>query len=408
MSSPASRRWRDGVTRSRGMVPPAVFIPVAEDSGLILPLGEWALTGGLPQRGAMARSISRSPSTSRRCSSRHPTCSRRARSDTRGNRAGAAPARARDHRADLHGGQREDAVDPAPAQAARRPHRHGRFRHRLLVAQLSAAASRSTRSRWTAPSSPTSTEGTEHVVIVQAVVSIARALGMTTTAEGVETVGQQEFLAALGCDEAQGYLFSPAVPIEKVPDIIAEWTANEDRWRREPDRRQPSRRSHPMPDPRLCGAARPPVGRRCASCQSRNSPGRDHDAPIRSSARSSARRPRRRSRSPSPRPASGSRTATPQSRRQQQRAGPEILPGRIGDAAEDHHARRRRPSATGSRTAAGSEWQIAIVTICHISSVLADFGLRHAAHRDGDAAVHHRIGEREQRADREQVRARDW
>ena len=65
--------------------------------------------------------------------------------------------------------------------------------------------------------------GTEHVVIVQAVVSIARALGMTTTAEGVETSGQKEFLAALGCDEAQGYLFSPPVPIDQVAKIIAEW-----------------------------------------------------------------------------------------------------------------------------------------------------------------------------------------
>jgi EAL domain-containing protein (putative c-di-GMP-specific phosphodiesterase class I) len=62
-------------------------------------------------------------------------------------------------------------------------------------------------------------------VIVQAVVSIARALGMTTTAEGVETEGQKQFLAALGCDEAQGYLFSAPVPVEKVPDIIAAWAA---------------------------------------------------------------------------------------------------------------------------------------------------------------------------------------
>ncbi|MBV9970680.1 MAG: EAL domain-containing protein, partial [Xanthobacteraceae bacterium] len=69
-------------------------------------------------------------------------------------------------------------------------------------------------------------EGTEHVVIVQAVVSIARALGMTTTAEGVETPGQRDFLRALGCDEAQGYLFSPPVPIEKVPAVIAEWTGS--------------------------------------------------------------------------------------------------------------------------------------------------------------------------------------
>jgi EAL domain-containing protein (putative c-di-GMP-specific phosphodiesterase class I) len=69
------------------------------------------------------------------------------------------------------------------------------------------------------------TDGTEHVVIVQAVVSIARALGMTTTAEGVETLGQKEFLAALGCNEGQGYLFSAAVPSEKLPELIAKWAA---------------------------------------------------------------------------------------------------------------------------------------------------------------------------------------
>ena len=64
-------------------------------------------------------------------------------------------------------------------------------------------------------------EGTEHVVIVQAVVSIARALGLTTTAEGVEIGFQRDYLKALGYDEAQGYLFSPAVPIEQVPALIA-------------------------------------------------------------------------------------------------------------------------------------------------------------------------------------------
>jgi EAL domain-containing protein (putative c-di-GMP-specific phosphodiesterase class I) len=61
-------------------------------------------------------------------------------------------------------------------------------------------------------------------VIVQAVASIARALGFTTTAEGVEVGFQRDYLVALGYDEAQGYLFSPAVPIDKVPDIIAQWS----------------------------------------------------------------------------------------------------------------------------------------------------------------------------------------
>ena len=59
------------------------------------------------------------------------------------------------------------------------------------------------------------------IAIVQAVASIARTLGFTTTAEGVETGLQRDYQVALGYNEAQGYLFSPAVPIDKVPEIIA-------------------------------------------------------------------------------------------------------------------------------------------------------------------------------------------
>jgi EAL domain-containing protein (putative c-di-GMP-specific phosphodiesterase class I) len=68
-------------------------------------------------------------------------------------------------------------------------------------------------------------DGTEHIVIVQAVVSIANALGMTATAEGVETDDQRQILAGLGCDEAQGYFFSHPVPIEEVPEILDKWAA---------------------------------------------------------------------------------------------------------------------------------------------------------------------------------------
>lgn len=60
-------------------------------------------------------------------------------------------------------------------------------------------------------------------MIVQAVVAIARALGMTTTAEGVEDDCQREFLAALGCDEAQGYLFSNAMPAQDIGAFLADW-----------------------------------------------------------------------------------------------------------------------------------------------------------------------------------------
>jgi diguanylate cyclase (GGDEF)-like protein len=56
--------------------------------------------------------------------------------------------------------------------------------------------------------------------IVQAVVNIAAARHMTTTAEGVETPQQLELLRALGCTEMQGYLFSAPKPAEQVREIL--------------------------------------------------------------------------------------------------------------------------------------------------------------------------------------------
>jgi diguanylate cyclase (GGDEF)-like protein len=56
--------------------------------------------------------------------------------------------------------------------------------------------------------------------IVQAVVNIAAARHMTTTAEGVETQRQQEMLRALGCTEMQGYLFSPPKPAAEAKRIL--------------------------------------------------------------------------------------------------------------------------------------------------------------------------------------------
>jgi EAL domain-containing protein (putative c-di-GMP-specific phosphodiesterase class I) len=60
----------------------------------------------------------------------------------------------------------------------------------------------------------------DQVVIIQAVLSIARALGMSVTAEGVETAIQKDFLKALGCDNAQGYLFGRPVPYEDIVEMV--------------------------------------------------------------------------------------------------------------------------------------------------------------------------------------------
>lgn len=52
----------------------------------------------------------------------------------------------------------------------------------------------------------------EGAAIVSAIVNLGRTLGIATTAEGVETGGQRDFLTAIGCNELQGYLFSKPVP----------------------------------------------------------------------------------------------------------------------------------------------------------------------------------------------------
>ena len=63
-------------------------------------------------------------------------------------------------------------------------------------------------------------------VIIRSVIDIASTLNMTTTAEGVETLEQFERLAALGCNEAQGYHLSKPVPVAQVPALIAKWSTH--------------------------------------------------------------------------------------------------------------------------------------------------------------------------------------
>jgi diguanylate cyclase (GGDEF)-like protein/PAS domain S-box-containing protein len=59
-------------------------------------------------------------------------------------------------------------------------------------------------------------KGTEPAAIVQAVANLAKCLNMASTAEGVETEQQLEMLQAIGCTEMQGYLFSKARPANEI------------------------------------------------------------------------------------------------------------------------------------------------------------------------------------------------
>jgi EAL domain-containing protein (putative c-di-GMP-specific phosphodiesterase class I) len=63
-------------------------------------------------------------------------------------------------------------------------------------------------------------EDAEDRAIVNAIISMARSLGLRTLAEGVETQAQCDWLLAQGCDEAQGYLFSKALPAVDLPGFV--------------------------------------------------------------------------------------------------------------------------------------------------------------------------------------------
>ena len=57
--------------------------------------------------------------------------------------------------------------------------------------------------------------------LVSTIISLARAFSMTVVAEGVETEEQIGELWNMGCDEAQGYLMSPAVPFDEIAHLLA-------------------------------------------------------------------------------------------------------------------------------------------------------------------------------------------
>jgi len=216
----ALARWRHPV---KGMVPPVLFIPVAEDSGLIVQLGEWALEQACRQAiiwpGDIKVAVNLSPVQF--TTPNLVETVERILAET-----GLAP-----HRLELEITERIFMADNEDNLVTLR--RLKALGVRIAMDDFGTGYSSLSYLR-SFPFDKIKIDRTfvtdlaernEYVVIVQAVVSIARALGMTTTAEGVETSGQYEFLKALGCDEVQGYLFSPPVAVDKLGELFAKWAS---------------------------------------------------------------------------------------------------------------------------------------------------------------------------------------
>jgi EAL domain-containing protein (putative c-di-GMP-specific phosphodiesterase class I) len=63
--------------------------------------------------------------------------------------------------------------------------------------------------------------------IVASVIALAHNLGLRTIAEGIERNDQRDRLQHLGCATGQGWLWHPALPSEKVDELIRGQSANE-------------------------------------------------------------------------------------------------------------------------------------------------------------------------------------
>ncbi len=208
-------RWQHPV---RGPVSPGEFIPIAEESGLILPLGEWVLREACREAASWPNAAARrGQPVGGAVPARRPR-----RAGARGaarERAVAGPARARDHRERADRRSAARAVDPAPAQGAGRAHRDGRFRHRLFVAVEPAGVSvRQDQDRPLVHLQPRKQR--QSATIVRAVLALGRGLDLPVVAEGVETQAQLAFLSQEACAEVQGYLFGKPRPIADYAALV--------------------------------------------------------------------------------------------------------------------------------------------------------------------------------------------
>jgi diguanylate cyclase (GGDEF)-like protein len=209
-------RWYHPV---RGMISPAEFIPIAEETGLICQLGDWVLTTACAEAANWPSSIKLavnvSPVQFRSHAFSLKVANALATTGLSANRLELEITEAgliRDDEAALTMLQQLRAVGVRIAlddfgtgfsslsYLQRFPFDKIKI-DRCFVNDIAKA------------------EGSSS--IVQAVINIARSRNITTTAEGVETEQQREMLLSLGCTEMQGYLFSPARPVAEIRMLLS-------------------------------------------------------------------------------------------------------------------------------------------------------------------------------------------
>jgi len=208
-------RWRHP---ERGMISPAEFVPVAEDTGLIIELGEWVLKTACAEAATWPDHIRVAVNVSPvqlKC----PTLALKIASAL-------ATSGLRASRLEIEITEAVLIRDDETALTIL--HQLRDIGVRIALDDFGTGySSLSYLKRFPFDkikidrcfiSDITEIDGSS--AIVQAVVNIAASRNMTTTAEGVETLEQKQRLRALGCTEMQGYLFSAAKPGPEVRPLF--------------------------------------------------------------------------------------------------------------------------------------------------------------------------------------------
>jgi diguanylate cyclase (GGDEF)-like protein len=208
-------RWRHP---ERGMISPAEFIPIAEDTGLINQLGEWVLNTACAEAatwpGHIRLAVNVSPVQFRSGTLALKVVAALAESGLAANRLELEITEAVLIRDDdtalsilhqLRGIGVRIALDDFGTG----------YSSLSYLQRFPFDKIKIDRCFVKALDEPDASSG-----IVRAVVNIAAERHMTTTAEGVETRAQQRLLGALGCSEMQGFLFSAAKPAAELKRLF--------------------------------------------------------------------------------------------------------------------------------------------------------------------------------------------
>ncbi|MEO6319658.1 MAG: EAL domain-containing protein, partial [Polaromonas sp.] len=206
-------RWQHP---TRGLVLPADFIPMAEETGLILPLGQWALTTACEQLAAWAKwpqvaGLSMAVNVSVR-QFRHPDFVDWVMAEIA--RTGIKPQRLK---LELTESLLADGMEVTLAKM-------GTLKALGVTLALddfgTGYSSLSLLKRLPLDQLKIDRVFVAEVLTEQAdaaisrtIITLAHSMGLEVVAEGVETQAQQDFLVAEGCDQFQGYLFSEPLPI---------------------------------------------------------------------------------------------------------------------------------------------------------------------------------------------------